>query len=305
MPTASTIANRPPSADRQSPVKLIAMDIDGTLLDTQSRLSPENIAAIGEAAAAGIEIVIVTGRRFHSARWTVDALPCDFHVIATNGAIVKSKDGITLQRHLLPARIARRVLDATQEFRACAGVIFDRPRERQVIFEKIDWNGPYVGPYLSRHREFVAEVAPLADCLDEDPLEVMFIGECDLLARAMKRLENLPFAREYTLAQTVYAHRNMSMLDVLRRGVNKGSALEAWAAHLGIARAEVMALGDNWNDREMLEFAGVPVVMGNCVPELHSLGCRVTLSNDANGVAHAIREYALNENGNGLNREIR
>jgi hydroxymethylpyrimidine pyrophosphatase-like HAD family hydrolase len=84
------------------------------------------------------------------------------------------------------------------------------------------------------------------------------------------------------------------MLDVLRRGVNKGSALEAWAAHRGVARQDVMALGDNWNDREMLEFAGVPVLMGNCLAELKSLGWPVTLSNDASGVAHAIRQYALN-----------
>jgi hypothetical protein len=274
------------------------MDIDGTLLDSQSRLSPENIAAIAEASAAGIEIVIVTGRRFHSARWTVDALPCDFHVIATNGALVKSKDGVTLQRHLLPVDVARRVLNATEEFRACSGVIFDRIRERQVIFEKIDWNGAYIGPYLSRHREFVAEVAPLTDCLDtEDPLEVMFLGDCEMLARAMKLLEGLPFSNEFTLAQTVYEHRNLSMLDVLRRGVNKGAALAAWAAHLGIAREAVMALGDNWNDREMLEFAGVPVVMGNCVAELQCQGWPVTLSNDANGVAHAIRKYALDGRG--------
>ncbi|HEY6467341.1 MAG TPA: Cof-type HAD-IIB family hydrolase, partial [Candidatus Acidoferrales bacterium] len=269
---------------------------DGTLLDSQSRLSAENIAAITEAAERGIEIVIVTGRRFHSARWTVDALPCDFHVIATNGALVKSKDGTTLQRHLLPAHIARRVLDATEEFRPCAGVIFDRLRERQVIFEKIDWDGPYVGPYLSRHRDFVAEIAPLTDCLDEDPLEVMFLGECDRLARVMKLLENLPHANDYTLAQTVYADRNLSMLDVLQKGVNKGSALAAWAQHLGIARDEVMALGDNWNDREMLEYAGLPVAMGNCVPELRDLGCQMTLSNDASGVAHAIRKFALNGN---------
>lgn len=297
MPTVSTIAHLAPPARRSSPVKLIAMDIDGTLLDSQSRLSPENIAAIADADAAGIQIVIVTGRRFHSARWTVDALPCDYNVIATNGALVKSKEGVTLQRHLLPAPIARRVLDATEEFRPCAGLIFDRPRERQVIFEKIDWNGAYVGPYLSRHRDFVAEVAPLTDALDEDPLEVMFLGECDRIARAMKILEGLPAANEYTLAQTVYAHRDLSMLDVLRRGVNKGSALESWAAHQGIAREDVMALGDNWNDREMLEFAGLPVIMGNCVPELHGLGCQMTLSNDENGVAHAIRKYALNGNG--------
>jgi Cof subfamily protein (haloacid dehalogenase superfamily) len=295
MPTASTIANRPKAAAKRPPVKLIAMDIDGTLLDSQSRLSLENIAAIQDAAAAGIEIVIVTGRRFHSARHTVDALDCDYHVIATNGALVKSKDGATLQRHLLPVDIARRVVEATEEFRPTCGVIFDRPRDRQVIFEKIDWNGAYVGPYLSRHRDFVAEISPLTDCLDsEDPLEVMYLGECNLIARAAKLLEHLPYANQFTLAQTVYEHRNLSMLDVLRRGVNKGAALEAWAAHLGIAREEVMALGDNWNDREMLEFAGVPVVMGNSVAELQSLGWHVTLSNDSSGVAHAIRKYALN-----------
>jgi hypothetical protein len=295
MPTSSTIANQPKASSKPVQVKLIAMDIDGTLLDSQSRLSPENVAAICEAASSGIEIVIVTGRRFHSARWTVDAIGCNYHVIATNGALVKSKDGNTLQRDLLPVETARRVLEATEEFRPCAGVIFDRPRERQVVFEKIDWNGAYIGPYLSRHREFVAEIAPLTDCLEtEDPLEVMFLGDCETLARAMKLLESLPFAGEYTLAQTVYEHRNLSMLDVLRRDVNKGAALEAWAAHLGIAREAVMALGDNWNDREMLEYAGVPVVMGNCVPELQSAGWPITLSNDQHGVAHAIRKYALN-----------
>jgi Cof subfamily protein (haloacid dehalogenase superfamily) len=294
MTIASTIDRPGKRKSRPTGVKLIAMDIDGTLLDSQSRFLPENVAAIEAAAAAGIEIVIVTGRRFHSARYSVDALRCDFSVIATNGALVKSKDGITLQRHLLPVATARRVVELTQEFRSCSGVIFDRPRERQIVFEKIDWNGPYVGPYLSRHRDFVAEIDPLIDCLDgEDPLEVMLIGECEILARAAKLLENTDFRQDYTLAQTVYEHRNLSMLDVLRPGVNKGSALEAWAAYRGIAREEVMALGDNWNDREMLEFAGLPVLMGNCLPELKALGWPVTLSNDACGVAHAIRKYAL------------
>jgi len=295
--TASKIALPVPGApkvDRPSgSVRLIAMDIDGTLLDSQSRLSEANREAICEAAAAGIEIVIVTGRRFHSARHTVDAITCDFNLIATNGALVKSKDGETLQRHLLPRDVARQVIEETTEFRGCAGVIFDRPRERQLVFEKVDWNGPYVGPYLSRHRDFVAEIAPLADCLDEDPLEVMFIGECDTIDRAMKLVESLPCSDRFTLATTVYAHRNLGMLDVLQRGINKGVALADWCASRKILREEVMAIGDNWNDREMLEFAGLPVVMGNAVPELQSLGMPVTLSNDSDGVAHAIRKWAL------------
>ncbi|HEV2323893.1 MAG TPA: HAD-IIB family hydrolase, partial [Terracidiphilus sp.] len=96
-----------------------------------------------------------------------------------------------------------------------------------------------------------------------------------------------------TLAFTEYLTRDISVLDVLRHGVSKGVALEQWAQRLGIKREEVMAIGDNWNDREMLEFAGLPVVMGNCVDVLKSHGWTITLTNDENGLAHAIRKYAL------------
>jgi len=82
---------------------------------------------------------------------------------------------------------------------------------------------------------------------------------------------------------------------VLPKGVTKGSTLAEWAARRGIAREDVMAIGDNFNDREMLEFAGVPVVMGNAIPELKSMGWPVTLSNDENGVAEAIRTYVFGE----------
>jgi hypothetical protein len=110
---------------------------------------------------------------------------------------------------------------------------------------------------------------------------------------AKSALEALPIAAEYTLAMTEYEDRNLSILDVLRPGVTKGSALAEWAHRRGIDREHVMALGDNWNDREMLEFAGLPVVMGNAIPALKSMGWTVTLSNDENGVAKAIHAYAL------------
>jgi 5-amino-6-(5-phospho-D-ribitylamino)uracil phosphatase len=276
------------------PVQMIAMDLDGTLLDSRSQLSRENARAIEDASARGIEIVIVTGRRFHSARSIAAELACDVQLIVSNGALIKSAAGETLYRQLLPAETARRVLEAAAEFRSCAGVIFDRPFEKQVIFERVDWEGPFVGAYLRRHRAHVAEIEPLTACLDgEDPVEVLFLGECEKIRRAMRLLETPPAAQEYGLALTEYEHRNLSMLDVLRRGVNKGVALAEWARQRGIPRDEVMAIGDNWNDREMLEFAGLPVVMGNSVPELKSFGWSVTLSNDESGVAAAIREHAL------------
>jgi Cof subfamily protein (haloacid dehalogenase superfamily) len=276
------------------PIQLIALDIDGTLLDSRSQLPPENAQAIADAAARGIEIVIVTGRRFHSARFIAEQIPSDVELITSNGAVVKSKSGETHLRSLLPVGTARRVLDATEEFRRMSGVIFDRPAENQLVFERVDWEGPFVGPYLRRHRSQVAEVMPLVNCLDgEDPIEVMFIGECEAIRRAFGTLEGLPFRGEYTLALTEYPARGFSMFDVLRPGVTKGAALAQWAARRGIARDNVMAIGDNWNDIEMLEFAGLPIVMGQSLPELKSRGWAVTLSNDEDGVAYAIRKYAL------------
>jgi len=274
-------------------IKLIAMDLDGTLLDSRGKLPEENAQAIHEAAARGVEIMIVTGRRFHSARMSAAALECRVDFIASNGAVIKSRAGETHFRKLLPAEVARQVLYATPEFRSCAGVIFDRPLERQVIFEKIDWSGAYVGPYLARHREQVAEVQPLTDCLDDDPVEILYLGECASIQRVSQLLEQSPLASQFTLAMTEYEARNLSMLDVLQRGVSKGAALAEWASRRGIAREEVMAIGDNWNDREMLQYAGLPVVMGNSVAALKETGWTQTLSNEACGVAHAIRKHVL------------
>ena len=277
-------------------IKLIAMDIDGTLLESQHQVPPENARAIAEASARGIEIMLVTGRRFDSARNVAGELECDVHLIVSNGALIKSAAGETEQRSLLPAPTARRVLDATPEYRDCSGVIFDRPREAQIVFEQIDWTGPFIGDYLRRHREHVAEIAPLTDCLNrEDPVEILFIAECAKVRRVMSVLEALPEAPEFTLALTEYERTDLSMLDVLRRGVTKGAALVEWARGRGIAREEIMAVGDNWNDREMLAFAGVPVVMGNGVAELKLLGYPITSTNDEAGLAAAIHKYAMAE----------
>jgi Cof subfamily protein (haloacid dehalogenase superfamily) len=278
------------------PIKLIAMDMDGTLLDSRAQISEENARTIAEAQSRGIEIVLATGRRFDFARPIAEALTCDFDLIVSNGALIKSKAGATHMRQLLPSGIARRVLEITEEFRPSAAVIFDRDAARQVIVERVVWDDPLRGRYYSKIREHLAEVVPLTDCLDgEDPIQVMYAGPCAEMRAAMETLENNPAAEEYTVALTEYLPRNFSILDVLRRGVSKGVALAEWARRRGIAREHMMAIGDNWNDREMLEFAGLPVVMGNSVPGLKSLGWAVTLSNDQNGVAEAIRTYALGE----------
>jgi Cof subfamily protein (haloacid dehalogenase superfamily) len=277
-------------------VKMIALDIDGTLLDGRtSHIPAANVEAIVEAAARGIEIVLVTGRRFDFTRDVAEQIPCDLHLIVSNGALIKSRSGETHWRHLLPRRIAREVLVATAAYRSGAAVVFDRIEENQVMLEHIAWGDPTRKIYYERNRRFLAEASPLESCLNEDPIQVGFTGPVEVVREVIAVLRAHPLANEFTMALTEYEDRDFSIMDVLSLGTTKGVALAEWAQRRRIARESVMAMGDNWNDREMLDFAGVPVVMGNSIPELKTLGWPVTLNNDQGGVADAIHRYALTE----------
>jgi Cof subfamily protein (haloacid dehalogenase superfamily) len=275
------------------PIRLIAIDIDGTLINSRWQVPEANKQALAEAVERGIEVVLVTGRRFDFARPVADQIPSDFHLIVNNGALIKAKDGTTLLRHLLPRATALEVLRATPEFRTGTAVVFDRPKARQVIFESLDFGDPAREAYYKRNSEYLAQVSPLEDCLDEDPIQVMFSGPFRTMRAAQNRLKALPFATGYSLTSTEYESKDFSILDVISRSASKGATLEEWARRLGIARENIMALGDNFNDHDMLEFAGLPVVMANSVPALKSRGWPVTLSNDESGVAAAIRTYAF------------
>ncbi len=276
-------------------VKLIAIDIDGTLLDSRWQVPEANREAIAAAAGRGIEVALVTGRRFDFARPIAEQLPCALTMIVNNGALIKSKDGVTHLRHLLPRDVARKVLEATPQFRVGAAVVFDRPRENQVIFERIDCEDPGRKGYFERNREFIAQVTPLEACLTEDAIQVMYSGPVETMRQVEAVLRALPLADRFALAVTEYEQRDFGLVDVLHPACSKGAALAEWAALRGFSRDEVMAIGDNLNDREMLEYAGVPIVMGNSVPELKTLGWRETLTNDEDGVAAAILAHALEQ----------
>lgn len=274
-------------------IRLIALDIDGTLLDRESRLPEINRRAVAKASALGIEIALVTGRRYDFAMPIAKQFPCPLTMIVSNGAMVKSSAGATHLVRMLPRDVAKDVLDATPKFRDMSSVSFDRPRENQLIFERIDWDDPGRRGYFERNRDFIAELSPLTDCLTEDPLQIMFTGPVARAREAEAFLSGLPFSSKYSLAVTLYDHRDFGLVDVIAPGCSKGSTLREWVRHRGWSRQDVMAIGDNLNDIEMLEYAGLPIVMGNSVPELKSLGWHETLTNDQGGVAAAIEAYAM------------
>jgi len=277
------------------PVRLIALDIDGTLLDSRWKLSDANREAIQKAARRGIEVALVTGRRYAFALPVAQNLGCPITMIVNNGGLIRSHDGQTRLKRLLAVDAARVVLEIGSPWRSGAAVIFDRPRENQLILERLDRDDSIRYAYYSRNLDFIGVVSPIESCLTEEPLQVMFSGSMAAMDELKELLLASPLAAGLTLASTKYASKDFAMLDVLPPGCTKGSALAEWAALQGFERYEILAVGDNDNDLEMLEFAGIPVVMQNSVPELKTYGWHETHSNDENGVAAAIEKFALSE----------
>jgi Cof subfamily protein (haloacid dehalogenase superfamily) len=276
-------------------VRLIALDIDGTLLDSRWGVSDANRSAIAEATRRGIEVALVTGRRYDFAMPVARQIDSPLTMIVSNGAIIRTQAGETHMRHLLPRRTAAEVLRLTQRWRPSAGLIFDRPRENQVMVESFDFQDPNRQAYYQRYRESFGQAKPLESCLTEDPIQVMFAGTVAAMREAEAVLRTAEGPGNFSVALTIYEHKNFAMIDVLHPDCSKGSSLEQWAALRGVAREEIMAIGDNHNDLEMLSFAGIPVVMGNSVPELKTFGWHETGTNDENGVALAIERFALRE----------
>ena len=274
-------------------IRLIGIDIDGTLLDTNGQMPQQNIDAIHDAVAAGIHVALVTGRSYPFARPIADPLPSSLTLIVSNGAVERGMDGRTFVRRLLNREVARAVLKSTRPFRHAAALVFDRDSDRQVIFETMDWEHPGRKAYWARNQSMIAQSVPLEDALVEDPIQVMFNGGVETMRSLVESLQGE--ARGCAVVLTEYVHRDFSLIDVTAPSATKGQALAWRAGQLGITRDEVMAVGDNYNDIEMLEFAGMPVVMANAVAGLKQRGWTVTGDNDHAGLADAIRRLALGE----------
>jgi hypothetical protein len=144
--------------------------------------------------------------------------------------------------------------------------------------------------WLEKNIEFIEFVVPIESAVIADPVQAMFCGPILRMQEALQALELSGLKDRITIVRTEYPLRDLSIVDILNRDCSKGHALERWARHRGIPREQVMAIGDNYNDVEMLAFAGVPFIMGNACAELKSNGWQLTLSNDECGVAAAVEQ---------------
>jgi hypothetical protein len=267
-------------------LRLIAVDIDGTLLNPQFQISETDLAALRSAHAQGIEVILATGRRHAFALPIAQQLGFDHWLICCNGAVTRSLSGDTFHRDLLPQQTCRDLCGAMQEFRGQTVLTFDKEGRGAIVLEHLMELEGSIRHWLQKNMEYIEFVIPLENSLTTDPVQAMFCGPIALMRQARQALDltGLPI----TVLRTEYPGRDLSIVDVLNAGCSKGHALERWANYRGFTRDQVMAVGDNYNDIEMLAFAGRPFIMENASEELRGRGWQQTRSNSESGVAAAI-----------------
>lgn len=275
------------------PVRLVAIDMDGTLLPTFSQtISERNAKALKAAQDAGITVAIATGRRTAYTAPLLEGLNlrAEMPLITSNGAVTRTLGGESLDRSHMTAQVARGLCGLLRKF----GVLvftFDRIGQGELVVEDLEKARERIALWVEANRSAIEVVKPLENALFEgqDPIQGMVAGSLSKMRAAEKALKQSPWVSECEGVRTEYPARDLAILDLLPPGVSKGWALERLAARLGIERRETMAIGDNWNDVPMLEWAGQAVMMGNAASDLRTMakvnGWKQAPPNDEDGVA--------------------
>jgi hypothetical protein len=271
--------------------RLLALDIDGTLLRSDKTVSPRTLQALAAARRAGVRLVLITGRRYPAARRVAEKLGCDVDLVLHNGALIVEGEAVVRCRPL-DREVARRAIRVGRAARADPVVHCGRAGEGLLLVEGVAPSNTLLAYYLDRSHPDVRTVQDLEAALDEDPLQVMFGGGLAEMAALRAQLAADLEARA-RIERTVYPHLGVALLDVLDPGVGKAEALAYLQARFEVSAAQTLAIGDNWNDHEMLSGAGLGLVMGNADPEMLALGLPVLPTNDEDGVALAIERHVL------------
>jgi len=287
------------------PIRLIALDLDGTLLNPRGEVSEGNRQAIAAARERGVSVAVVTGRRFRDARPLALELGLDVPLIAHNGALTKHARTLeTVAVFPLPLRAALHAIRVGRDVGVGALVSDDHEGLGVLVYDSMSRDNPALARYIAWAQRIhgdegpnnVREVSSLVDYLDHPPVHISFSGSCAAMSEfeTVLQLELGATARVFS---TIYTKADFTLLDVLHPEASKGRGVAAAAGEMGIQQNEVMAIGDNFNDLEMLRYAGTGVVMGNAERALRegddSQGLHMTATNDEDGVAEAIKRFIL------------
>ncbi|WP_024406703.1 sugar-phosphatase [Streptococcus suis] len=266
-------------------IKLVAIDIDGTLLNSQHQITAEVHSAIQEAKKAGVKIVIATGRPISGVQAILEELnltEAGDYVITFNGGLVQDaatgedivKDTLTYEDYL-DIESAARKLKLPMHASTKEGIYTaNRNIGKYTIYESTLVSAPI----FYRTPEEMA---------DKEIIKTMMVDEPEILDAAIPLLPT-SLTEKYNVAKSAPFY-----LEITPKTVNKGQAIIHLSEKLGLTMDQTMAIGDQENDRPMLEVVGNPVVMENGNPELKKIAKYITKSNDESGVAHALREWVL------------
>lgn len=281
--------------------RLLACDLDGTLLNGTGVLTEVTRAALHQAIDSGVEVVFATGRR-HSFAWQILAplgLDADTVLISSNGAITRTFGGEQIHRAGLPVTTALLLCRQFNAFRNALIFTFDRTGPGALVVENLDTLHVRLARWVESNRHEIECVVPLERAFErgEEPVQAMICGTLPIGLDALAILNAATADAEHlrqdiSIHRTEYPARDLSIVDLMPHGCSKGSAIARLAVQRGIQPSEIVAIGDNMNDAEMLAYAGHAVVMENAPPELLAMaaenGWTITGSHEENGAANAI-----------------
>ena len=280
-------------------IRIIALDLDGTLLDSEKRLSEVNRAALGRAAEKGVLIVPTTGRFFGMMPPAVRDLPFVRYAITINGAQVYDRETDTaIVRDEIPLDMALGVMEVLDRY----DVIYDCYRQNWgwMTAALQDKAADYATNehYLKMVREFRKPVPELKRHLretaaDGDVQKVMLFApnrEQSTAIDCLRKLSDEIAARFPEIKVTASTWNN---LELNIRTAHKGNALKRFAEHLGFGLGNCMAFGDGMNDFTMVEQAGLGVAMANAEPEVKRVAKWIAPSNDEDGVARGLEKWMI------------
>ena len=186
------------------PIRLLAVDIDGTLLNSEFRISQTDIDALRRAHACGVEVILVTGRRHTFALPTAKLFGFDLWLISSNGAVTRSSQGESFHRDLLPVETCRELCSHMSDFRGNLVITFDKETKGALVLERMDELTQSIQRWLEKNLEYINFVVPLEDALVSDPVQAMFCGPIDRMRAALTRLETCRLNQRVTVLRTEY-----------------------------------------------------------------------------------------------------
>lgn len=268
--------------------RLLVTDVDGTLLPADRQVPPAVRDAVRAVQARGVRVCLATGRMWNSVRPYLEAVGADSPVVLYNGAVVYDFDrGRVLQRHTLDPEALRAALEVIQEFRDVRPHLFTDDR----VY--VDRQDEQSRAYLERDGIRAEEVGDLLKHLPPDPVKVLVVGEPARLVELDQEL-----GRRAGRVRRVFSERNF--LEILPEGVSKGTALQTVCAHLGIPADQVVAVGDNPNDLEMLDAAGVGVAVSGGHPAVRAAADYVTRSGPGQAIVEVVERFFLDGETGGI-----